>query len=203
MVTSEAHNAVDIPLVNDGFLDFLEGSQSGLWAMRDVLFHGDPRIVAEVRSSCQPSVQPVSESVVLAMGCYPQLDADRPVYAISTGGDVLWQQRWESKYVWGWFGYTANGSRFAYESVQVDRPISVIDALDPEDITRQLAGVFDTRSGKMVLLRDTTPVLTAGQNIALSPDGSRFAVLRGGAIEIYDLPPVEDKPPAPSVAKKK
>jgi hypothetical protein len=38
-------------------------------------------------------------------------------------------------------------------------------------------------------------VLTAGQNVSLSPDGQRFAVLRNGAIEIYDLPPVSARPP--------
>jgi WD40 repeat protein len=93
-----------------------------------------------------------------------------------------------------------------YESVEVSRPISTFDALYPEDITAQLAGVYDTESGKLVLVRDVSPVLTAGQNVALSPDGTRFAALRKGAIEIYDLPPVT--PPAPRkapelVAKKK
>lgn len=202
-MTSEAGTPVDIPLVSGGFLDFLEGKQAGTWAMRDVLFHGDPKIVAEVKSSCQPNVQPVSASVVLVMGCYQQVDADRPVYAISTDGDVLWQQRWQTKYVWGSFAYAENGNRFAYESVQVDRPISVFDSLDPEDVAQQLVGVYDTRTGKMVLLKNATPVLTAGQNMALSPDGSRFAVLRNGAIEIYDLPPVEEKPAETAVAKKK
>lgn len=202
-VTSEANHPVEIPLVGDGILDLLEGKQTGMWAMRDVLFHGDPRIVAEVKSSCQPTIQAVSADAALVMGCNEQVDADRPVYAIATDGDLLWQQRWEAKYVWGSLAYAENGSRFAYESVQVDRPISVIDQLDPEDATAQLVGVYDTRTGKMVLLRDLSPILTAGQNVALSPDGSRFAVLRKGAIEIYDLPPVSEKPLDNAVAKKK
>jgi hypothetical protein len=54
------------------------------------------------------------------------------------------------------------------------------------------------------MVRDVTPVLTAGQNVALSPDGTRFAVLRNGAIEVYDLPPVEaPQQKAPEVAAKK
>ena len=202
-MTSEANHPVEIPLAGDGILDLLEGKKTGMWAMRDVLFHGDPRIVAEVKSSCQPTIRAVSASAALVMGCSDQADADRPVYAIGTNGDLLWQQLWEAKYVWGSFAYAENGSRFAYESVQVDRPISVIDQLDPEDATAQLVGVYDTRTGKMVLLRDVSPILTAGQNVALSPDGSRFAVLRKGAIEIYNLPPVTEKPPDDAVAKKK
>jgi hypothetical protein len=37
--------------------------------------------------------------------------------------------------------------------------------------------------------------LSAGQNYALSPDGSRFAILRDGAIEVYDLPPTSEAAP--------
>jgi hypothetical protein len=70
----------------------------------------------------------------------------------------------------------------------VTRPISAFDALYPDDITAQLAGVYDTETGKLVLVKDASPVLTAGQNVALSPDGTRFAILRHGAVEVYDLP---------------
>lgn len=202
-VTSEANHPVEIPLVGDGVLDLLEGKQTGMWAMRDVLFHGDPKMVAEVKSSCQPTVQTVSASAALVVGCSDQLDADRPVYAIDTEGGLLWQQHWQPKYVWGSFAYAENGSRFAYESIEVDRPISVIDQLDLEDAVAQLVGVYDTRTGKMVLLKDVSPILSAGQNVALSPDGSRFAVLRRDAIEIYDLPAVTAKPLDHAVARKK
>jgi hypothetical protein len=190
----DAEEAVRVPMLGDGIADVLEGRQQGSWAVRDVPFTGEPNILAEVKSNCQPTVQPVSASVLLVLGCY-QPDADRPVFAISAAGGELWQERWETRYVWGWFTSAENGSRFAYESVQVDRPISVFDALDSEDITQQLVGVYDTESGGLVLVKDATPVLTAGQNVALSPDGKRFAVLRHGAIEIYDLPPVMAPPP--------
>jgi hypothetical protein len=67
-----------------------------------------------------------------------------------------------------------------------------------------MVGVYDTESGKLVLVKDVSPVLTAGQNVALSPDGTRFAVLRNGAIEVYDLPPVEaPQQKATDVAAKK
>ena len=89
--------------------------------------------------------------------------------------------------------------------MQVNRPISTFDALYPEDVQAQMAGVYDTESGKLVLVRDASPVLTAGQNVALSPDGKRFAVLRNGVVEVYDLPPVSAPAPkkaAEMVAKK-
>jgi len=195
-----------LPLTGDGMLDLLEGHAQGSWVMRDVPFHGDPKVVADVRSSCQPSARPLSATVVLMVGCDGDGN-DRQVIAVSTSGEgELWRDRWQNRFVWGWFDSAANGSRFVYESLEVNRPISTFDALYPEDVQAQLAGVYDTESGKLVLVREASPVLTAGQNAALSPDGKRFAILRNGAIEVYDLPPVT--PPAPKkppemMAKKK
>jgi hypothetical protein len=192
-VIRESEQAVHVPLLGDGIADVLEGNLEQGWVVRDVPLQGEPRMLASVRSNCRPTVEPVSATVALVMGCY-QADADRPVVAISTDGRTLWKEQWENKYVWGWFTFAENGSRFAYESVQVTRPITVLDAMEPEDVSQQLAGVYDTESGKLVLVRDASPVLTAGQNVALSPDGKRFAVLRRGALEIYDLPPVSSAP---------
>jgi hypothetical protein len=165
-----------------------------------VPFHGDPHILTVIKTACRPTPDAVSADVALIVGCY--LDgSDHSITAISADGKQLWQSRWENRYVWGWFTPAENGSRFVYESLQVNRPVSTYDALYPEDIQAQLAGVYDTLTGKLVMVKDASPVLTAGQNVALSPDGARFAILRDGAIEIYDLPPVE-KPQQPVAAKK-
>lgn len=196
LVVTDAKGVVHVPLLGDGIADVLEGKELGTWIARDVPFEGTPHFFAEIKSNCRPTVQPVSATVALVMGCY-QTGEDRPVVAVTTSGRELWHDHWGSRYVWGWFDYAENGSRFAYESIAVTHPISSFDALDPEDISQQLAGVYDTESGKLVMVRDATPVLSAGQNMALSPDGRRFAILRHGAIEIYDLPPVSS-PPTPA-----
>jgi hypothetical protein len=200
-VLRDTDSPVSVPVMGDGILDVLDGGQVGSWAIRDVTFSGPPRILADVKSNCQPSIQPVSARVALVVGCYLGED-DRPIDAISLDGRELWNERWENKYIWGWFTFAQNGSRFAYESVEVTHPVSAFDALDETDIAAQFAGVYDTDSGKLVLVRDVSPILTAGQNVALSPDGMRFAVLRNGAIELYDLPPVSSPPPE-AVAKGK
>lgn len=201
-VIREAEAPVHIPLMGAGLADVLEGKQEASWVVRDVPLQGAPKIFAEVKSNCRPTVQPVSATVALVIGCYEDAD-DRPVVAVSTNAGELWRERWQNKYVWGWFTSAENGSRFAYESDEVSRPMSVFDSLDSEDISQQLVGVYDTESGKLVLVKDASPVLTAGQNVALSPDGKRFAVLRHGALEIYDLPPVSPAPgrPGASVSK--
>lgn len=201
-IVTEADSAVKVPVMDDGILDVMEGGQMGTYAVRDLPFTGKPKVIAEVKSNCRPSVEPVSARVALVVGCYLEGD-DRPVDAISLDGRDLWRDRWENKYIWGWFTFAQNGSRFAYESVEVTHPVSAFDALDDSDIAGQMVGVYDTESGKLVLVRDASPVLTAGQNVALSPDGMHFAVLRNGAIELYDLPPVSSTPPPQAVAKGK
>jgi hypothetical protein len=71
-----------------------------------------------------------------------------------------------------------------------------MDPIDETNIVNQMVGVFDTQTGQLRLVKNATPILSAGQNYALSPDGLRFAVLRDGAIEVYDLPPATA--PAPT-----
>jgi hypothetical protein len=55
-------------------------------------------------------------------------------------------------------------------------------------------GVFDTITGEVRIVKNASPVSSAGQNFALSPDATRFAILKDGAVEVYDLPPLN--PPA-------
>lgn len=196
---SHANRPVQVPFMGEGLINTLMGKKDGTWLVRWAPFEGKPRTLAEVKGECSPTTESVSSSVALIVGCFLEGD-DHLVAAVSDKGRDLWHTRWQNKYVWGWITSAENGSRFVYESLEVNRPISTFDALYPEDIRAQLAGVYDTLSGNLVLVKDASPVLTAGHNVALSPDGSRFAILRDGAIEIYDLPPVE--PPRPAEAEK-
>jgi hypothetical protein len=187
---SEVDQPGDVPLIGDGLMDVAEGKGIGSWVMREMPFAGVPRLIGSVHSFCRPQVQPLSESVVLVNWC-AQAGDGRPVFAVNLAGKELWHDTWQQKYVWPFYDFAQNGSRFAYESVEINVPMSVVTStLDQDEIAGQMVGVYDTETGKLVMVRDVSPVLTAGQNVALSPDGRRFAVLRHGAIEVYDLPPV-------------
>ena len=190
VAVSEMNQPADVPLVSDGLLEMAEGNGLGSWVIRDVPFAGVPQLVGSVHSFCRPQGQSLSDTVALVTWC-SQADNEQPVFAVNLAGKELWQYTWQQKYVWPYFDFAQNGSRFAYESVETNVPMSVVGStLDLDEIVGQIVGVYDTETGKLVLVKDTSPVLTAGQNVALSPDGRRFAVLRRGAIEIYDLPPV-------------
>jgi hypothetical protein len=198
---AEALDAVDIPMVGDGHLLAIEGKHNS-WIIRYDPFHGEARQLTEIESSCHPSEIAVSSNVALVIAC-PRSGNDHLVSAINLEGKVLWQQRWESRYIWATFQLSQNGSRFAYSSLQVSHPVGTLDPVDQESIERQLVGVFDTFTGKLRLVKNATPILSAGQNYALSSDGTRFAILREGAIEVYDLPPAEEDPGAERLPPKK
>lgn len=203
LAESETRHPVDVPMVENGYLNLLEGKDPGKWVMqREVLRGGDPQVIAEVKSSCMPTLVTLSDSVALALGCPPKGGNDHLVSAISLKGDVLWQDRWKQRYIWPTFDYSEDGSRFAYGSLQTNRDIGSMDFFGQEDVVAQMVGVFNTQSGKLELTKDASPVLSAGHNYALSSDGRRFAILREGAIEIYDLPPVAAVPPSAPIAQK-
>lgn len=184
---AETLDAVEVPMLGDGHLLAIAGQQNQ-WLIRYAPFAGDERTLTEIESACHPTEEPVSRDVTLVMAC-PRSSNDHLVSAVNAEGKKLWQQRWESRYIWPTFQLAQDGSRFAYSSLQVSHPIGPMDPIDETAIQNQMVGVFDTTTGQLRLVKNATPVLSAGQNYALSPDGSRFAILREGAIEIYNLPP--------------
>ncbi len=188
---SEVPHVVDPPLTDDGFIAVVQGGDLTQWVLRKSYLRGDSKEFGKLRSSCAPSVQVLSETVVLVMDC-PATGApgNHLVMAMSMEGGTLWTQQWSGKFIWADFGYSTDGSRFAYESLEMNREIGTLDSFGAEDVKGQPVGVFDTESGKLEMVEDASPVLSGGRNFALSADGRRFAILRHGAIEVYDLPPV-------------
>jgi hypothetical protein len=191
---SETLNAVEVPMLGEGHLQSIAGKQNS-WLVRYLPFKGEEQTLLELDSTCHPTEEPVSKDVTLVMTC-PRSGSDHLITAINLEGKKLWEQRWESRYIWPTFQLSQDGSRFAYSSLQVSHPVGAMDPVDDSTITHQMVGVFDTQTGQLRLAKNATPMLSAGQNYTLSPDGLRFAIMREGAIEIYDLPPTSAPAPA-------
>jgi len=200
LAQSETRSSVDLPLLADSFLSLLEGRDPGSWIIQKQALHSDPETLTQFKSSCLPTLFTVSDAVTLAIGCPPKGGGDHLVSAVSSTGQVLWQDKWKQRYIWPTFDYAEDGSRFAFSSLELNRDIGFMDYFGADDVQAQMVGVFDTQSGKLELTKDASPVVSAGHNYALSRDGRRFAILRDGAIEIYDLPPVALNPMAASPA---
>ncbi|MFZ0662965.1 MAG: hypothetical protein WAM66_09760 [Acidobacteriaceae bacterium] len=190
-----------VPLLENGVLDMDQGKKPNEWVIKKELLGKTEAEVGVVKSSCAPQLVTLSDDVVLSQNCPERGGSGTDVSALSLQGGVLWGELWDAKYIWGQFESSEDGSRFAYESLEMNRPIGSLDTFGEADVTAQPVGVFDTETGKLVMVTDASPILGAGQNFALSADGRRFAILRQGAIEVYDLPPVVLA--APEVGKKK
>lgn len=183
----------DVPLMEDGIVGMMHGSNSKQWVAQEQTIQKRLEKVGKVESACPPQTQVLSRDVVLLLGCPANGANGNSVVALKLGGKVLWEDRWGSRYIWPTFDYAEDGSRFAYESMETNRPVGTMDSFSQEDIVDQPVGVFDTKTGKLVLVENADPILSEGQNYALSADGRRFAILRRGAIEVFDLPPVVAK----------
>ena len=196
-------NPMSLPLLDDGYLDVEEDGQPKQWLVRKEMIDKTSQKVGEVTSSCTPELVPLNESVTLAENCPPNGGDGNAVSALSLTNGVLWHSMWKSKYIWPTFDFAENGSRFAYESLEMNRQVGAMDAFGEADVVAQPVGVFDTETGKLELVKDASPILSGGHNFALSADGRRFAILRDGAIEIYDLPPVPATEPSKSANEAK
>ncbi len=179
-----------LPLVEGGFLDVEQGKGKQWRVMVRSFAGGEPRPVAAIESPCEPRLHALSQQTFLASLCLP-VSTDHLVQAWSLDGKKLWEQVWQSRFTWGTYGYTQAGNRFAYGTVEVNHELASLDPVDEASIVGQPVGVFSLASGKLETVVDASPILTAGNNFALSPDGSRFAVLRNGAIELFALPRAE------------
>ncbi len=181
--------AVVLPMVQGGYLGVHQGNGKQ-WDVELNPFSGDSHVVTSVASTCQPVLQAVSQEAFLTQSCLPY-SADHLVDAFDLHGRKLWEQVWQSRFTWGTFAYAAAGNRFAYGSVEVNHPLATLDPVDEASIVGQPVGIFSVETGKLDTVLDANPILTAGENFTLSPDGDKLAILRNGAIEVYDFAPIQ------------
>jgi hypothetical protein len=159
--------------------------------IRFVPFGGESVILGRVASACTPHENFLNQKALVIESCGPK-SGDVFLDAWTTDGKKLWTGRRDGHFVWPTFAYSRKGDRFAVSMLHVSHLIDVLDSLNDQDVREQVIQVFDSATGALLMATNASPVLTAGQNFALSDDGERLAVLREGAIEIYDVP----SPPA-------
>jgi hypothetical protein len=194
---NDLYSPIVLPIVHGGYVT-VEQARGHDWDLTFNPWNAAPHTVAKVSSSCRPQLEPISEDVVLTVDCLPY-SSDHLIETYDLEGHLLWHQMWQSRFIWGSFAFSRNGNRFAYGSLEVDHELGTLDPVEDSSILGQPVGVFETQTGKLDMVLGATPYMTAGDNFALSPSGSKFAIIRDGAIEIYDLPPVE----SPTAAKSK
>jgi hypothetical protein len=178
-----------LPVSEEGFVSN-EQTEEGRW---NVLFHPYEKRqekgerVAQFDSTCPPEDRFVNDQTLLVSSCPPKR-AEHYVAAYSLEGQKLWDGRWPGSYLWPEFRVSPNGATIAVSWLAVSSGAPELGGIDDSDVQAQVLSVLDSRTGSLRLGLRLDPIMSAGGNFALSPDGSRLAVLNRGAIEIYDLP---------------
>jgi hypothetical protein len=188
-------NPIHVPVTTNGYVGVAKGKGEDEFLIRFLPFAGESKILGKVTSTCTPHENFLNQTALIIESCGPK-STDAFLDAWTTEGKKLWSGHREGRLVWPTFAYARSGERFAVSLLHISHPIDLVDSLNDEDVREQVVQVFDSATGALLMATNASPILTAGQNFALSEDGERLAVLREGAIEIYKVPPPPEQPAA-------
>jgi hypothetical protein len=199
----KTENPIHVPITSNGYVGVAKDKGEDQFLIRFIPFEGESMVLGKVASTCTPHEEFLSPAALMIESCGPK-SSDVYLDAWTTDGKKLWTGQREGHLVWPNFVYSRTGGRFAVSLLHVNHFVDLVDSINDEDVREQVVQVIDSNTGALLMATTASPILTAGQNFALSEDGERLAVLREGAIEIYKVP----RPPAaessgPAVARKK
>jgi hypothetical protein len=199
----KTENPIHVPITSTGYVGVAKDKGEDQFLIRFTPFEGQSLVLGRVASTCTPHEEFLSPEALMIESCGPK-SPDVYLDAWTTGGKKLWNGQREGHLVWPTFAYSRTGGRFAVSLLHVNHFTDLLDSINDEDVREQVVQVFDSVTGALLMATTASPILTAGQNFALSEDGERLAILREGAIEIYKVPlPPAAVNPGPAVAKKK
>jgi hypothetical protein len=185
MLVSHVRSALHFPINGEGYLEVLRAN-AGSWTLDFNYFSGGSTVVGQLDSACLPMLDFISPGEVLATTCVS--NGDPKLVAVGLSGKHLWQNASIGSAVWPVLVTNATGTRIARESLMTGRDMSSIAPLEPEDIRGQDVQVLDAATGKLVLRAAVAPIFDVGGNVAISPSGSRVAIMIGNNLQIFDLP---------------
>ncbi|HVN92201.1 MAG TPA: hypothetical protein VMT38_00820 [Terracidiphilus sp.] len=192
MLVSRVRTAVHLAINSDGYLE--NTRDRGMdWILSLSYFTGGSHMLGRVQSNCEPDDQFLSEQEILSTTCGPS--GESGLVAMTTAGKLLWQSQAPATEVWPQLAVAANGSRFAWETLDTTHAIYAYAPLSPDDVKEQSVTVFDAANGDIAMVSPVSPILDAGGNVAVSPSGRRVALLNAGGIQVFDLPA---PPPLPA-----
>ena len=186
MLVSRSPSTVHLPINSDGYLGSLRSSGDA-WMLDLNYFSGGSRMLGRIDSTCSPLFDFLSEHEVLVTTC-TDTGAGKLV-ALTTDGRRLWEAQTSDESFWPLVVRSPDGSRLAREALAINHPVNARSPVSQDDIKGQLVEVLDAADGKVALQASATPVLDAGGNVDISPSARRVAVLSGGAIQVFELPP--------------
>ncbi|MEO6909638.1 MAG: hypothetical protein ABI158_01785 [Edaphobacter sp.] len=167
-----------------------QGRQQWVFDFRP--YNGEAKELAPFDSTCSPTPRFVSNSQFIAFGCHSG-GSPHVLGGFNMRGEEMWEQNLFGDFVATSFAYAPLSGRFAMGRVLGEGATDDLQTVSATSLNGQSVVVYQTESGKQLLRVDCSPVVRAGQNFALSPDGMNLAVIRENAIGIYGLPPLSAK----------
>jgi hypothetical protein len=196
LAAMHTHLPVNVPITSTGYIGVEQGKGQDEFVVSFIPFDGQPLVLGRVASTCTPHESFLNPRALLIESCGPK-SPDVYLDAWTIEGKKLWTGHREGHLVWPTFAYSEAGDRFAIGLLRATHFVDLADSLNDEDVREQVVQVFDSTTGALLMTTNASPILTSGENFALSEDGEHLAVLRGGAIEVYKVP----SPAAPAPDK--
>ncbi len=183
-----AHAAFSLAFTSMGVLQTVQEDRTH-WGFDFQTYAGKKMELAGFTSTCRPNSLFVSDAEFFAFGC--RGGEDRKLMG---GFNLLAEAKWvfttDDAPLWLGVSNAPVAGRFAVRNTLTSVQAMENERLSANDIRAQEVRVYSSREGQELLRAYCGPAQRADGNFALSPDGLHLAVLHGGQLEIYDLPPV-------------
>jgi VWFA-related protein len=180
-----------IEALSSGVASVIPGFSGKVWLVRFGPGEQQRANITRVRTRRIPDVVYLSSNTLL-IGRDSTGIPGYSVSAFTATGNCLWRQHWDAHRYDPTLTRSEDGSRFAISTLRLLESPSSAANDDPSQTEglEQRIEVLNTASGIHVYSVIASPIVLQGENYALSPDGLRFAVVRGTQIEVHDLPPL-------------
>ena len=196
------NNFTNLTGTSTGYADVIR--KRDIWLLRFGPAVNKRHNLARVRSQTVPVVLYPTGNTLLIGRCAASA-CNYGVTAFTLTGQRLWRQHWPGLRSFPEVARSDDNSRFSVSTLLVELASAGASSADDSDddpfqtkvsdrdVLRQEIQVLDTATGTPALSVSISPAVVTGQNVALSPDGRRLALLRGSALELFDLPPMSNE----------
>jgi hypothetical protein len=199
--------AVALPLTTAGFLEVLDGGRDN-WLFNFDEHAGKVRELAGFDTTCVPHATFVGHGEFVAFGCRGSADK-QDIAGFNLKGDAMWQQNFTDTHEYPTFSFAPEAGRFALGRTVEDEAVRSDNLMS--EVNTQEVRVYQSYDGRQLLRATCSPVVRAGQNFALSPDGMKLAVVqetmvrhaateddpaytdKETAVQLFALPPLTEK----------
>ena len=196
-------NTVPLHASSAGFADVI--ARSGTWLIRFGPTASERKYLVRVKSPCRPDLLFPTNETLFVGRCSSKTD-DYSVSVFTITGHPLWRDRWKQMQYVPTVERSEDGGRIALSTVL---PSATNSAPSPDSYedpgwpsVEQNVRVLETASGALVASIKASTVVLRNTNYALSPDGTRLALLDGTHLNIYDLKSPSDEERAQYLAMK-